>query len=424
MEAPGNREPDAGIQVELNNNSVEKRSKHLPPKLMSHSEWPLWKLKMRLHFESNAVWDIVNGERPPPADDAPPEVLERYQKQKSLAHSDLLKCLGPSFEALAATYENAALVWQCLRDVCQTSLSAQLLEVQEKIQQLQTSQPLTTCLLDLKKLVRELIQKGGQMSSGQQALRLIQLLPPSFSETVKNIQLEDRYKLRLPNGNLTEELDFDAVFNYVYRRALLEKSDSNEAPTKTVMFTEREETYRNPQGRQVCKNCRERGHHISRCERCYLCLGPHRTYNCWYLTSARDLVPDSARFAAPSEQRAKPTAPSRPAFSRRQPSHRTANRGSAPNRDQHALSISSNSPGTNPETTGKQADDAVTGAQCFVTLHKYQKVHGLDGKSENPRLPGDQNDFATGRAKKFDRSIAGRVTPRQLSGTNSKNMGL
>ena len=136
----------------------EKLSEKLPPKLMTSAQWPLWSLKMKLHLKSQGVWDIVSGSRSAPAPNADPKDLRTFAKDKSKAHSDLLKCLGPTFENLAATFENAKEVWDCLKEVCCQSESTQLLAVQQLIDKLSHFEPLSMCLLEFKRLELEVFQ--------------------------------------------------------------------------------------------------------------------------------------------------------------------------------------------------------------------------------------------------------------------------
>ena len=103
--------------LNLNEEINERRgSKDLPAKLCDVRQFPVWSLRMRLHFEAIAVWDIVDGTRQSSAADLVIEVRQ-YNKNKSRAHSDLLRCLGDRFQNLAATYLTVHELWAALNDL-------------------------------------------------------------------------------------------------------------------------------------------------------------------------------------------------------------------------------------------------------------------------------------------------------------------
>ena len=54
--------PVRDLNVELNENVHERgSSKDLPAKLVDAKHYPVWALRMRLHFEALSVWTIVDG---------------------------------------------------------------------------------------------------------------------------------------------------------------------------------------------------------------------------------------------------------------------------------------------------------------------------------------------------------------------------
>ena len=136
-------------------------NKDLPARLADASDYPVWSLRMRLHFQALSVWDIVNDTRQPPAADAVQEEINRYNKSKSRAHSDLLRCLGVRYQNLASTYENVAQLWQALGDLFQPTTSSLLFAKQRQIENLEPTEPLTSSLLTFKTLTRELGKLGG-----------------------------------------------------------------------------------------------------------------------------------------------------------------------------------------------------------------------------------------------------------------------
>ena len=109
---------------------------------------------MRLHFVSIDVWTIITGERLPPEENASEKVKLTYQRKKARAHSDLLRCLGESFQQLAATYENAQELWQALNELFQPADNTLILTIQRKIEGLETTYPFSSSLLALKQLIR------------------------------------------------------------------------------------------------------------------------------------------------------------------------------------------------------------------------------------------------------------------------------
>ena len=62
------------------------------------------------------------------------------------------------------------------------------------------------------------------MSSGQQSLKLLEVLPESYKELAMNIQSKEEYRTLVPGNPLVRsaELDFNRIFDKIYKRALLE----------------------------------------------------------------------------------------------------------------------------------------------------------------------------------------------------------
>ena len=264
--------------TEALNEGLSKPSKTLPPRLTAAAEWPLWALKMELHLRAYGVWGIVDGTSQPPGETATAKEKAKYNKEKSRAHGDLLKCLGPTFEQLAATYSEPKQIWDCLKEICVPTKSAQLLTIEQKINNLTTYDPLTSCLLELKQLVRELKQKGGEMTEDQQSLKLLELLLSEFTELKLTVQTTEDFHqtdgATPPKSN--GKLHFERIFQVAYKRALLH--ETTQQLTKISMFSE--SSYpRNSLGNLVCRVCRERGHTEANCIKCPLCLkSNHRAH--------------------------------------------------------------------------------------------------------------------------------------------------
>ena len=312
---------DAGNEVpvpdmnalNLNEDNDRKTNKDLPSKLCDPKQFPTWALRMRIHFEAIAVWDIVTGERQPSAEDDLDEVLQRYRKQKSRAHSDLLRCLGEKFQPLASTYETVSDLWEALNDLLQPEDSTQLFETQKLIESLERSEPFTDCLLKLKLLVRKLVQMGGTYSNGQKVAKLLALFPPSYSEFALQIQTLEMYKVLDEEGEPTNEINFDEVYKQTYKRALLEETTSSnsakvlysnansETENSRGLDRSRSQRPRNKQGLLTCYNCSERGHIAANCPYCSICLGKHPTKSCSILERAKQIHSEEQRAPATVE---------------------------------------------------------------------------------------------------------------------------
>ena len=159
----GTTTPQLNVQP-TTENVIEKRetSKNLPPKLSDPTQWNIWKVKMTLHLKSVGVWEIVTGTRIQPGDDQEEE-LKPYKKDQSRAQSDLLKCVGPRFEGLVALLDSPSEVWNLLTELCQQSKSTQLFKIQQQLENLHFESSVTSSLLTLKRLVKELELSGGEM---------------------------------------------------------------------------------------------------------------------------------------------------------------------------------------------------------------------------------------------------------------------
>ena len=264
--------------------NLKKENKDLPSRLSDPKEYPIWALRMKLHFRSISVWDIVLGTRQQPLPSADQTLKKKYRKDSSRAHSDLLRCLGHQYLQLAATYETVAELWQALEELFRPATNTQLLAVQKQLETLTYSEPLTSLLLMVKQLVRELERLGGSLSSGQKSAKLLALLPPEFEEFAIQIQTDDAYKIRVTEDSverLTQELNFEKIYLHVYRRAALRETlEKSSTPTQTsVLFSagssrnnrnwrNNRAKPRNPQGLLTCFNCGERGHISAKCDKC------------------------------------------------------------------------------------------------------------------------------------------------------------
>ena len=212
MSISGTTTPEGHTVVSKKDERIQT-SKHLPPKLLHSTEYKLWSMKMKLHLQSLGVFDIVTNERPTPTGDASADERKTYNKDKSRAHSDLLRCLGPEFEVLASTFDTAADIWTCLKELCEQPKGAELLKIQQEIEHLQTSEPVSTSLVSLKRLLRQLEQYGGTMTANQKTIKLLTLLPDSFRELKLNVQTTDQYKVTVGTNPPvpTDNFDFEKV---------------------------------------------------------------------------------------------------------------------------------------------------------------------------------------------------------------------
>ena len=299
--------------------NLRKENKDLPSRLTNPKDYPVWALRMKLHFTSISVWEVVEGTHQQPPAEAALDLRNRYKKDSSRAHSDLLRCLGQQYQQLAATYNTVTELWQALETLFRPATNTQLLAVQKQLEALTYKEPLTELLLTIQQLTRELEQLGGTMSSGQKAAKLLALLPATYDEFSLQIQTDDAYKVRVMVNNveqLTKELDFTKIFEQVYRRATLREVLEKSNPTQTsVLYTAKPEKNfrnwktnnrnsmpRNRQGDLTCFNCGERGHTAAKCDKCALCSkSTHATFQCPHLPKARDLA-DSA----PQQSRSSP----------------------------------------------------------------------------------------------------------------------
>ena len=284
----------------------KETSKSLPPKLSDARQWPLWKVKMKVHLQSAGVWDIVTAERVVPAANATEEDRRAYRKDKSKAHNDLLRCLGPQYEKLAVTFDTAREIWECLNDLCEQPPGTELLRVQTEIEGLTSSTPLSNCLLNLKRLLRELEALGGVMSLNQKTVKLLKILPQRYSELILAIQTTDLYKIHTLQGNPavltpTNDYDFSKIYTAAYKRALVEEAakPKQQQRSETVFYTatgnfqrrKQKPFPRNPQGKLVCELCKERGHLEKNCTLCPVCLQHgHSASQCFQLPKLREIL--------------------------------------------------------------------------------------------------------------------------------------
>ena len=132
--------------------NLRKESKELPAKLINPKEYPICALRMKLHFQSISVWDVVDGRRRPLPDTASTLAEKKDRKDRSRAHSDLLRCIGNAYQQLCATYTSAQELWLALKDLFQPEDNTQLLGLQLHLEALESSEPFTKCLLTLKQL--------------------------------------------------------------------------------------------------------------------------------------------------------------------------------------------------------------------------------------------------------------------------------
>ena len=147
------------------------------------------------------------------------------------------------------------------------------------------------------------------MSANQKTVKLLSLLPSTYQELQLSIQTTDIYKVHEPRGNPatlqpTENFDFNKVFNAAYKRALIEETTQSKHKSRreSVFYTannnfnsrkskttaRKPPQPRNPQGRLVCDNCKERGHTKDKCKSCPICLKyGHDAKNCFQLEAIR-----------------------------------------------------------------------------------------------------------------------------------------
>ena len=87
MNPAGNLQPEGNL-VPIQTSESKERNEKLPPKLLDAKEWPLWQLRVKLHFKALSLWDLVTNERPVPED---PDLLQKYLKEQARAHSHILR---------------------------------------------------------------------------------------------------------------------------------------------------------------------------------------------------------------------------------------------------------------------------------------------------------------------------------------------
>ena len=131
-------------ETDTESTSLKKENKDLPQKLVKAKEYVVWALRMKLHFEALDLWGVVQGTEVPPGEDAEASVKQKYKKRKARAHSDLLRCIGDNFQALAATYDNPKDLWLALKELFQPADNTQLLAAQLRIEALETTYPFTS----------------------------------------------------------------------------------------------------------------------------------------------------------------------------------------------------------------------------------------------------------------------------------------
>ena len=298
-EASGNTTP-TGPVVSSTSSVEKKENKNLPPKLLEPKQWTVWSKKMELHLKSLGIWDIVDGSRAAPVGDE--EKLKTYNKEKNRAHSDLLKCIGEKFEGIIVSFDSSKKVWTCLKELCQQAKATQLFHAEQQLENLQPLDTVTDTLLHLKRLIQEIETNGGKLTANQQVLKLLKLLPETYTELKLQVQTTDTYKVESDK----ETFDFEKVFNAVYKRALitetLNSKDPKQNPSVFLTATEsqkkpffkRKGKPRNPQGNLTCSICKERGHLAKDCKTCAICLkNTHRTHQCYRLPEIQEQYSNS-----------------------------------------------------------------------------------------------------------------------------------
>ena len=246
---------------------MDRKSKKLPPKLKNVLDFATWKKQMILHWKRSGVFQIVEGtEREPEAQDD----RKKFHEREAGAHFDLLACLEGKLKQFALAYDTLPEAWTAIKEACTLADDVELQKVEDELEKFQFDGAVLSTITSLLALLHRLSAVGGEISDNQKTLKLLKILPKSYTELVLQIKTDSVF--RKPDSSF----DFTQVVKKVQQRAMA----CGDYTKKLMTEVKSEKVF---QAKKVlkCYNCGEEGHVKFKCKKCFRCKQPgHKSFDC------------------------------------------------------------------------------------------------------------------------------------------------
>ena len=218
---------------------VDSSRYHIKP--LSEENYFMWSNKMEIVLRGKGLWGIVTGDEAPPSAEANADAVDKYNRRRNVAVTNLLLTIEDSVSAAVISLRNPKEIWDILQktnqQVSEASIDAYLAQYQNV--RMAPDEKVMTYVNRLKHLENKLAEVGHNISKTEKRRTLLRGLREEFAVTAEVVRATEK--------DVSEAIAQLIVFEATMDESTTSNSDEQDAKAFAA-------------SKDSCEHCGRKGH--------------------------------------------------------------------------------------------------------------------------------------------------------------------